>query len=98
MGKYYTEYDKLKVYPFDKEQIIPPLNSYEKCLKKGNTIPPHILKTDNLFINQELDSYITLPLAHMVQTIMNEIFDKSTSFINYLNASFKFDLNYFLKK
>ncbi|SBS90077.1 hypothetical protein PMALA_028520 [Plasmodium malariae] len=97
MGKYYSEYDKMKVYPFEKEQIKHKSTACDKCFNKEN-LQCDILKTDKLYINQELDSYITIPLRDLLSNIMNELFDKSTSFTNYLHRPFHFDLNYFLKK
>ncbi|VUZ98599.1 MORN repeat protein, putative [Plasmodium vivax] len=97
MGKYYSEYDKLKVHSFQKEQIKRKKSAYDKCFTKGK-IKYEVLKTDKLYINQEIDSYITVPLADTLAVIMDEAFDKSTSFVHYLYRPFLFDLNYFLKK
>ncbi|KJP90087.1 hypothetical protein AK88_00256 [Plasmodium fragile] len=97
IGKYYSEYDKMKVHSFHKEQIKRKKSVYEKCFNKGK-IKYDVLKTDKLYINQEIDYYITVPLADTLSIIMNEVLDKSTSFVHYLYRPFKFDLNYFLKK
>ncbi|CAA9990666.1 conserved Plasmodium protein, unknown function [Plasmodium knowlesi strain H] len=97
MGKYYNEYDKLKVHSFHKEQIKRKKSAYDKCFTKGK-IKYDILKTDKLYINQEIDYYITVPLSDTLSVIMDEVLDKSTSFVHYLYRPFRFDLNYFLKK
>ncbi|ANQ10398.1 Uncharacterized protein PCOAH_00037870 [Plasmodium coatneyi] len=97
MGKYYSEYDKLKVHSFHKEQIKRKKSAYDKCFTKGK-IKYDVLKTDKLYINQEIDYYITVPLADILSAIMDEVLDKSTSFVHYLYRPFRFDLNYFLKK
>ncbi|GAW83273.1 hypothetical protein, conserved [Plasmodium gonderi] len=97
MGKYYSEYDKLKVHSFQKEQIKRKRSNYDNCFNKGK-IHYDVLKTDKLYINQKLDYYITMPLGDMLSDIMNEVWDKSTSFVNYLYSPFDFNLNYFLKK
>ncbi|CAD2112746.1 conserved Plasmodium protein, unknown function [Plasmodium vinckei] len=97
MGKYYNEHDKLKVYQFEKEQIKQATDAYHKCFCKQK-INPDILKTDKLHINHEYDAYINVTLTDILSSIMSDVFDQSTSFINYLHRPFKFDLNYFLKK
>ncbi|SCO63976.1 conserved Plasmodium protein, unknown function [Plasmodium berghei] len=97
MGKYYNEYDKLKVYQFEKEQIKQATDACHKLFRKQK-INPDIFKTDKLHINHEHDAYINVTLTDILSSIMSDVFDQSTSFINYLHRPFKFDLNYFLKK